>query len=191
MQRLKLPAVALLAVALASAPAFAGGNANFIFGTRSLSDDLWDPLDDQGVFGANVDFGKNGWPVNLEGGLYVSYDDDEIFGVDVEATITELSFGVNKTWSPHRNIHPYVGGGLTRVDAEIQVDLGGISASEDDSSIGLYGHGGVYWRIGSRFNIGGDIRIVRGTDINLAGLEGDADYEQFAILLGWGWPARK
>src|SRR5262249_22102207 len=103
--RLKLAAFALLAILLASAPASAGGNANFIVGGRTLIDNgFWNPLDSQYVYGANVDFGKKEWPVNLEGGLFFSRDNDNLFGADVTAKVREISFGVNKTWSPHKNL---------------------------------------------------------------------------------------
>jgi len=182
----------ILAMAAATSPAFAEGNANFVLGGRWLGEDDWEPVEEQGVIGVTVDFGKDDWPVNLAAGLMLSAKEEEVGPFDVTGSIAELSFGVLKTWKKGSDgrVRPFAGGGLSFLTAEIDVDVpGGGSASEDDSSGAIYGQGGVYWRIGSRFNIGGDVRISFGSDLEAAGIEGDADYFQLGLLLGWGWPA--
>ena len=57
----------------------------------------------------------------------------------------------------------------------------------NDYSFGYYGTAGIYFKVGDRFNIGMDGRIVRGTSIALEGREGDADYEQVSLLMGISW----
>jgi outer membrane protein with beta-barrel domain len=177
----------LLLLAFLSAPAFAGGNANFIVGGRTLEKGEWDPLQDQTFFGVNVDFGKERWPVQLEAGTSGSRKDKTFFGQDLTLTVSELSFGVLRRWSTGKNIRLYMGGGLTNITAKIEVS----GRSADDSSLGLYGHGGIYWRLGRRFNIGVDARLVRATDINFPGGSTNANYDQLGVLAGWGWPAGK
>jgi len=182
------------ALAALSVPAWAGGNANFVLGWRGLDEDYWSPVEDQAVVGVTVDFGKEGWPVFLEAGLQGSAGDDNVLDigdVSVTGSVGELSFGVNKTWQPAGNIRPFIGGGLASVTATYEVDTFLGDVDDDDTSLGVYLHGGVFWRLGKRFNIGVDGRILAGTDITLFGADGDADYAQLGLVLGWGWPAGK
>ena len=187
----------LLVLALAVAPAFAAGNANFLLGTRGLDEDQWDPVDQQGVFGVTVDFGAADWPVHMETGVYGSADDDTIDDtilgpVDVTVSVGEVFFGVNKTWGASKNIKPFVGAGLASVVADVELDSALFGDdSEDDQSLGFYAHGGVFFRLGSRFNIGVDGRFLGGTDITLGGEDTDVDYLQLGLVLGFGWPKSK
>ena len=191
MRKSLLGLMLILAMAAAATPALAEGNANFVLGLRWLDEDDWEPVEEQGVFGVTVDFGKNDWPVNLAAGLMISGKEEDVGALDLTGTISELSFGVLKTWEKGSDgkTRPFFGGGLSFLSAEIEIDGPGGSVSEDDNSGAIYAQGGVYWRIGSRFNIGGDVRVLFGSDLEALGIEGDADYFQLGLLLGWGWPA--
>jgi hypothetical protein len=176
-------------------PALAGGNANFVLGIRGLDEDSWEPAENQGVFGVTVDFGPEGWPINLEACALGSGDEQEVtvFLTDVEVTgrVGELGFGVNKLWNRDGTLRPYVGGGLAAVNAVAEVDSVVREEDDEDDSFGLYVHGGVFWRLGPRFNLGLDGRLLGATDITLFDEERDADYAQLGLVLGWGWPAAK
>ena len=181
-------------IALCTAPALAGGNANFLLGSRGLDEDFWSPVEGQFALGATADFGKQGWPVHLETGSYVSvgYKEDFAGASDVTGSVSEIFFGVNKTWITKGPARPFIGGGLAAVGAAYRVDnpFGG-DVDDSDGSGGVYFHGGVFWRIGNRFNIGLDGRLLAGTSITLFGVDGDADYAQLGMVLGWGWPGGK
>jgi hypothetical protein len=180
-----------MATTCLAAPALAGGNANFILGGRGLDKDFWEPANGQFVIGAQVDFGKMDWPIHLETGMQVSVGGEEdFFGTaDVYGSVAELDFGVNKTWELKGPARPFIGGGLAAVGASITIEAPLNDIDDDDDSGGAYFHGGVFWRIGSRFNIGIDGRVLVGTNITLFGEDGDADYAQLGMILGWGWPA--
>ena len=181
-----LMASALLALAT---PALAGGNANFILGSRGLDKDFWEPVNGQFATGVTVDFGKMEWPIHLETGIMVSVGYEEDFlAADITGSVSELFFGVNKTWEMGVT-RPFIGGGLAAVGAGYEIDGPGGTIDDDDGAGGVYFHGGVYWRLKSRFNIGIDGRFLVGTDVTLFGVEGDADYLQLGMILGWGWPA--
>jgi hypothetical protein len=186
MPKLKALIVMLVAVCLAS-PALAGGNANFLLGLRSLDNDF-EPVEDQNALGVTVDFGVSDWPINLEVGAHISSEEDSIriggSSIDVDVTITELTFGVVKIWEVGGgNVHPFVGGGLTAYMADIKVE----GEKTDDTAPGLYAHGGVFWRLGEAFNIGVDGRIVQGVDLDFEGDSVDGNYLQTSLILGWGW----
>ena len=188
-------AAIVLAMGATATPALAEGNANFVLGLRALDDDDWEPVEEHVVFGVTVDFGKEDWPIHLAAGYMGSRSEEEEAGLDIKATVSELSFGVLKVWDSS-NTRPFVGGGLAALNAELEVDIpgffgfpGGASVTADDTSLAFYAQGGVFWRIGSRFNIGFDARALFGSELEDAGVETDADYFQLGLLLGWGWPA--
>ena len=187
---LRCLSIVLTLTALAS-PALAGGNANFVLGTRGLDKDFWTPVNGQFVIGTMVDFGKQKWPVHLETGILVSVgaEEDFIGTSDVYGSVAEICFGVNKTWELKGPARPFIGGGLSSVGATYVIEVPGDDIDDNDSSGGVYFHGGVFWRLGRRFNIGIDGRILVGTHITLFGEDGDADYAQLGMVLGWGWPA--
>lgn len=189
---------------LSATPALASqGNANFVLGSRSLQDDeFWEPNETQGVFGVTVSFGPDHWPVSLAAGTYLSAKEESVsfsdpnFGSihgDFITAIVEFTFGVQKTWAmdAHR---PYFGGGLASVGAAAEFDgPGGADVDDDDQSFGLYIEGGIFWRLGSRFNIGVHTRGLFGTDADFdfggsITAQGDVDYVQAGLILGWGWP---
>jgi hypothetical protein len=180
--------ILLALVVLVAGNAFAAdGNVNFVLGQRNLSDDLWDfeslGLDTQPAFGVNADFGGEGWPVHFAVGLNVSADT----GGDVTVAVADISFGA--LWLPRKGklVRPYLGAGISSVGIGVDDDFD----DETDQSIGLYANGGVYFQIGSHFNIGADLRLLEGTSFELPGIvpgfEFDADYLQLGLLLGVSW----
>ena len=198
MNRALLPLV--LTLLLIPGWASAEGNVNFVLGGRGLDDDYWRPTEDHGAFGINFDFAKESWPVSLALGLHGSAGSEDLFEdchrcdsqpyrgeTEIEATVGELSVGV--LWRPEtgHKLRPYLGGGLAFVSAEKESRLRFGGVSDDDESTGFYLNGGLAWRIGRHVNGGLDARLVTGTDVTIFDEEGDADYVQLGVLLGYGW----
>ncbi len=189
----------------ASLPASADGNVNFLIGERRLENDFWKStdLERQGLFGVNIDYGDPAWPVRAMFGAHSSgvFDwesDNDFFDLDAdpEAMVVELSAGA--AWMPlEGRTRPYLGIGVSRVGAWVDV-----VGDDYDSSFGFYAHGGIFWRLGSNFNFGFDVRALEGTDLtfdanDLGYLPGtypedridlDADDVQFSFAIGFGWP---
>jgi hypothetical protein len=176
---------AAVILAATGASAIAGGNVNFVRGGRSMTDDaLWSSLESQDLFGLTIDFGPEKWPIELETGLQVSSSTKTIFGTDVTGKVGEVFFGVNRTWTPGTGrMRPYLGGGVASVNASF-----GSRFKIDDNSGGVYVHGGIYWRMFHRFNIGFDVRAMGGTKLTISGRDFNANYRQAGLVLGWGWP---
>jgi len=188
----------LLALLCGTNALLAGGNANFVLGGRTLDDkDFWDPGEDQAVIGGTVSFREAGWPISLALGVHFGGAEETIhefgFSGKWRTAVAELSFGVRKVWDLDK-VHPYVGGGIAGVAAGAELEVAGVKVDDHDNSGGGYLEGGIFWRLGRRFNIGVDARSLFGTDIQLdfGGpflADGDANYSQFGLVLGWGWPA--
>lgn len=186
-----------LTLVLAATPLWAGGNANFFVGQRSLSEDdieglELEALDSQTVYGLSVDWSIGGWPIDLVAGIHFSSaDETESFGpvsLDEEITFTELSFGVRKTWVSPGSVRPFIGGGLCRIEGDVELSAPGFgSFDEDDDVIAIFGEGGLYWRIGPAFNLGATVRAVREADMEIDGADLEGDYLQYGAVIGWGW----
>ena len=198
----------VLATAFVATPASADGNVNFLIGERRFENDFWEDadLDRQGLFGANIDYGDPAWPVRVMFGVHSSGafdwesgDDAFDFDQDPEAVVIELSAGA--AWMPlEGRTRPYIGLGVSRVGAWIDL------VDEDyDSTFAFYANGGIFWRLGSSFNFGFDVRTLQGADLRFDAidlgfapgtypndrLEIDADHLQFSFAIGFGWPEVK
>jgi len=178
---------ACVAVALCGAPAFAGGDVNFSLGNRTLNDNATAPVDEQPFIGGYMSFQVKDWPIDLAGGFYRSNKSDSVGSLDVDATITELSFGAMKTWNVMGNMHPFAGAGLSMVKVEAEVKDNFASAKANDTVNAFYAEGGVYWTIANVMNLGVQGRMNRGSSADLAGAGFDADYFQVGVLAGFGW----
>jgi opacity protein-like surface antigen len=152
-------------------------------GQRNLDEDDWDPVDQQAVFGVEYAREKAGDAIGFEVGLMGSTDDDTVAGVDIEGTVSELYAGVRKTFGEDV-VRPYVGAGLSYVSAKVDIEGFG---DDDDQSGAIYLHGGVDFDITESFFLGLDLRFLFGSDIELLGESGDADYGQLALALGFAF----
>lgn len=168
------------------------GNVQFLVGQRYMSD-YWKPLDRPTMFGVIVDFAPESSPVRVAlGGQFALASKsvtDPVFGKtgDVNAGMFEFSAGF--LWLPVRKgvVRPYLGAGAVLITAGIGNDWADWGSGDTDTSFGFYGNAGLYFKVGDTFNIGLDGRIVRGTSIQLGPDEGDANYEQVSLLLGFSF----
>ena len=132
------------------------GNANFYLGVKELEEDDWGPLEEQDEFGFSVDFKRKSWPVNMVISYLHSSDERTInihaprgrtVSSNVEVETNELSFGFRKIFDASSIMHPYAGCGLALISTS---DFG----SDDDTSMGLWFEGGLYFTVFKCFNIG-------------------------------------
>lgn len=175
--------------ALAPPSARADGNANFMLGMKQLDEDDWAPVEDQALLGAEVDFGAKEWPVHLAIDYMVSVGVEDLIPGDVTGMTAELDVGVRKVWEKG-GARPYLGGGIGVITGSLEVDTGFGTVDDDDTALGIWIGGGIFWRLGSRFNIGLSARYSQAS-VDLFGVEVEAGGPAFGMLLGWGWPASK
>jgi len=183
--------VAVLATNAASAEGMAG-NVQFLIGQTYL-EDFWEPIDEPASFGVEVDFAPATSPVHVALGMNGGADSQSIpgvlFGQTGKVTAGFLEFSAGFVWHPVKKavVRPYLGAGVLRIFTGIGRDSDFWSGGESDQSFGFYGNAGVFFKVGDSFNIGIDGRIVRGTSITLAGFEGDIDYGQVNLLIGFSF----
>jgi hypothetical protein len=176
----------LVALGLSAGPAAAAsGNLNAFLGGKALDKGDWEPVEDHGAFGVQVDVTPRGWPVALDFGLRFSGDEDEDGPVDITAATSEITAGAKKIWEVGRFFRPYFGAGLALVTAVVEVDTPFGDAEEDDTGLGVYATTGAYVTLARHFNLGADFRYTHarvdiGETVNAGGFH-------FGLLVGFHW----
>jgi hypothetical protein len=181
--------LAFAALVLAAPPSQAENHINFSLGQKMLEKDDWSPVEDQPEFGVASTFGSKDWPVQIAIDFLASAKEDEVvdnsiapgFIVDLEGRTSELAFGVRKIWNKN-SIRPFVGGGVGIIAGAAEA----VGIDDDDSDIGVWAHGGVFWRLGKRFNIGVDLRVSR-AEVSIFGVDVQAGGEHLGLILGFGF----
>lgn len=152
-------------------------------GERSLDEDDYEPVEDQTTFG--LEFVHEGYDsvVGVEVGLMGSSDEATVLGFDVEGRTNELYVGVHKSFGT-AVVKPYVGAGVAYIHSKVEVSGAG---SDDDSSPAFYAHAGLTIDVTEGFFLGLDARTLFGSNMTIAGVDTDANYTQFALVLGWAF----
>ena len=193
--RALLAPLALLGASCASAPA--GEEAppdtqlGIHAGWRGFDSGEWGPVDDQGAVGFEIVHEPSTWVVGLEAALFASERTEDDFFVpptstiDFRARTSELSFGIHKEMPvDYAGVHPYVGGGLSLLHAELRGEEGGLEREEDGDSPGVYLHGGVGFDVSETLFLGLDLRVRGGSDVDLLGDDRSTGYGQVTFVLG-------
>jgi hypothetical protein len=155
---------------------YGAGNVNFTAGVRQLDKNQWAPVDKQPSLGVLTDFSLSDLPLYASIGLQASNKNSGGFD---SASIVDLSAGM-KVMPLSGAFRPYFGAGV----ADVYSRWGSIH----NSSIGYYIGGGAIYRIGGHFNLGADLRMLRGTKASGAwGAIGDANSYVGSVLMGFGW----
>jgi len=181
----------LLAVFTASKAAAAigdwTGNLNFTVGGKVLDGGDWEPVDGQVELGIDVDFRPRSWPVGMAIGLRASRDEkDNVVVQGFEGTTKEMRLGLNRVWGPTASLHPFIGGGLAVISAEIERSVPGSTERGHDTGTGLWLNGGMYWTFGAGVNLGFEVGYSQAR-ISLFGEKVDAGGTHAAVLMGLAW----
>ena len=161
---------------------------SFLLGLRSMDETYWEPVDEPVAFEANLEWRLEDSFLSFEIGSAISYDESNLFGIDVDATTFEIFGGARATADlVDGHLRPYVGAGPSLIFANYGGESSGIRVSDDDVSFGLYVRGGVTWVFDGGFGLGLDYRKLVGTDVSLFGVDGDADFDQFGLTFGFAF----
>ena len=192
-----VPAVLAMIVGagLAVTPAQAGGNINLLVGQKELDESYSDTEDiqEQDMIGLMMDWGGEGWPVNIALDIISSSNDsnDNEFNIDVDGSTLAIDGGVRWYFLKDRSWEPYLGGGVAYISGDVDTSGESNDIEFDDSTVGYWVNGGIKWVLGEHFNLGGDIRWEKAEldveddlgnpqDIEAGGLA-------YGVLLGYRW----
>jgi len=213
--RILVPLLALLLIVPAVPQSDVKKSFNFFLGGKKIDDfgedDTGANLDKQFDLGIEMSFGGHDWPVMIAVDILASKADDSftyrydyyyypygtytyVYDADAEASTFEVDLGIRKTWEFVSNpVRPYIGMGvgLIRGDAEVNVDtpFGTFSGEDDDTGFGWWIGGGVYWKLGDKFNLGFNVRHSSAeVDFDELGVKGiDVGGTHAGLILGWGF----
>jgi hypothetical protein len=162
------------------------GNVNLTLGGKYLDSDDWEPVENQGELGVSLDFRERSWPVNLLVQFLGSSADDTLHGVDVKGETSEFRLGVRKIFEPDGTIRPFVSAGVASVWAKTRGEAGGYSVSDDDSALGVFIDGGLYFTINRVFNLGVEVGYSA-AQVDFMGEDGEAGGTHAGLLVGYHW----
>lgn len=159
-------------------------------GSQSMTDeDFWDPTDEPFAIAGTLELRNRESGFGGEFGAAIAFDESSLLpmGTDAEMSMAELFGGARQTFTLlGGRLHPFVGAGVTLIDVSARITQGSlVYDEEDDVTFGLYGRVGAYWNFGGTFDLGVDFRAVVGTDVELAGVDGDVDFARASLVFGW------
>ncbi|MBI4667405.1 MAG: outer membrane beta-barrel protein [Nitrospinae bacterium] len=168
------------------------GSFNIIAGQRNITQKYWEPVESQTVVGMEAAFGKEYWPAHFLVTAHSSRKSADAIASSgggtyaVTGTTVELGVGA-KTNFRLDNIEPYLAAGVSWTTAKIE---GGSTSTPtgsdtDSNRAGYFGAVGLNYIFFENFQVGGSVRILEGTEVNLFDSKGDADHIQYAFLFGW------
>jgi hypothetical protein len=176
----------------------------------------------QPTLGVEMTWGRQGWPAMIAFDLYHSYDDG-IFNFPGFATIPafdrrlrartfEAALGVRRAWNVV-GFSPYLGAGGSWIGGRFAIEVSDpdgapfgtlvASARARESAFGYWAGGGIYHRIGPRFQVGLAGRYSKATlpvmDLIEDGTQQvvatvpklDAGGRSIDLVVGWSFPSRK
>ena len=187
---LTLLAVQAVLTLAAPAGAVAGewtGDMNFLLGQKVVNKTDWEPVENQDEFGVELSWGKRSWPIQIATDILGSYKEDRDAGI--KGKTSEFGIGIRKIWG-NGHVHPYFGGGAGFVYGGAELNFSGIIVKDSDTSAGAWAGGGVFWRLGPRFNLGLAARYSQ-AKVTLFDSDLEAGGYHGGLILGWGWPATK
>jgi hypothetical protein len=208
--RFSLALTLLSGAMLLAPPARAStGFVNFLVGQKAMDSADWGTIDQQTAFGVETAFGQNKWPVLVAAYFTRSSSsvdstltdsNGEPFLVHDQYSTQEVGIGLNKTFTIKKRIHPYISAGGTLGHVGETFKQSGVSVSRTGGSVGFWSTFSAFYRMGTRFNVGGLVRYSSCT-VDLKELvSGAQTFEAqsiseggttYGVVFGWGWPATK
>jgi opacity protein-like surface antigen len=191
---------AVLAAALAAAvvggvqQARAGGwngDANILVAGKHLDSGDWGVTDRMGELGVITNWTGPQWPVSLAADFLAAGDSESISRdgfTEQRGHTRELMLGARKIFRPDAHIRPYFGGGFDFASAELERIGPFERISDEDSGLGLWVDGGVFWTINEVLNLGVDLRFS-GANVHLLGSDRNAGGASLGVTAGYHWGA--
>lgn len=159
-----------------------------LLGSRTLDSGFWGPTDEPVVFGLGYAYEGNDEPLGVELGFQFGSDTGSapvsgLVTADAAANIGNVYFGLRKTFLRDKAVQPFFGAGVELGFTAVEVGLGTGKVKDDDTSAGIYFHGGLLFQVTGSVRFGVDVRVGRGGEVTLFNGDGDLDYEQFGLLM--------
>lgn len=177
----------ILVVVLASRAVATETNINAMLGFKLLNHQDWQPVDEQGLLGVQVDVRPDEWPVAIAVNVMASSDYDRrtvmnVGTVDTYGGETELQLGLAGLLPLPGHTTLYAGAGVSFASALRATSTAASEREDWGYGIGGWAHAGAFWTIGA-FNLGFGAGWSW-VPLTLDHQEVDAGGWRFGILLG-------
>jgi opacity protein-like surface antigen len=141
-------------------------------------------VENHGELGLKLDFRQQTWPVNIAIDFLYSFGEDDLLGINLEGETFEINFGVRKIWDQDPLVRPFIGGGISLIGAKLEGSAFGGSVSDDDTAVGFWIDGGVYWALTESFNLGLELGFSK-AEVTLFNVDGEAGGIHLGALMGY------
>ena len=152
----------------------AAGSFSILYGSKSLNESDWEPVDSQSGLGFGFEVVNPGSPTSFVF-TYLSTDDsafDSYYGIMLNGETTEILLGIRRYLTPDKNRF-FIEGGLASIKAEFGGFKGSVSASESDSATGYWVGFGMDFPVDRQFSVG-LLGRISDADVKLFNVEGEA-----------------
>ncbi len=135
----------LFSQALLPAPAGAEetgwtGNANVFLGAKALDENDWQPANEQGEVGFELDFARRNWPVSIAVDYLTAAGKGSAYyysqNYNMESETSELNVGLRKVWNHYPHARPFIEGGVSFARASARITGPGVSAQDSGGGTG-------------------------------------------------------
>ncbi|MCK4739819.1 MAG: hypothetical protein KAT46_07705 [Deltaproteobacteria bacterium] len=168
------------------------GNIYVLIGTKELNPDEWYPVEDQLELSVLADFKMDKewlFSVVMATAVYAGYGtawDPFLGDIDVLSSTEEISIGgrfIDENLSgKETGFQPFVSGGLSLITTRYEAEALGVTISDEDTAIGIWGDAGFYYQLGG-LNFGAVYRLSS-ADVNLFGANVDVGGDHLGVFAG-------
>lgn len=165
-KHITLFSVAGMLVALALSPAAkadAAGSVDFFAGQKEVDTDFGGGtnMQEQDAIALFTDWGSSNsaWRLAVDVLSARKDTDDDTLDIHLDGSTGEIGAGAR--WYPMKESHwmPHLGAGLAFVNGQVDTSGSGVNdVAFDDSKLGYWADGGVAYRFGEHFKLGGRVR---------------------------------
>ena len=157
------------------------GHIGGLIGVKLMDSDDWPELDTHFAMGILFDIKRDSWPISIALDITDTGDKYEHNGMEDLGHTTEYQLGLRKIFKyENRNIQPYIGGGVSVMYAELELEVNNVKMTQDDTDTGAWLGAGMYYEINPKFVLGLDLRYSHGK-VTLFDIERNAGGIQTAV----------
>jgi opacity protein-like surface antigen len=139
------------------------GHISGYIGFKKMDSGDWPDLDKHFSMGVIFDIKKDSWPISIVLDITDTGGKHKHNGLEDLGHTTEFHLGIRKIFSKqHSTIQPYVGGGVSFMYVEQELETITTTTTQDDRGVGSWVGTGVYYEINPRFVLGIDVRYSYG-----------------------------
>jgi hypothetical protein len=174
----------ILTTTVSNADELSGHISGYI-GFKKMDNGDWPDLDNHFSMGVIFDIKKDSWPVSFVLDIMDTGGKNKHDGLEDLGHTTEYHLGIRRFFiNQHPNIQPYIGGGVSFMYAEQELETITTTTTKDDNGVGSWVGAGMYYEINPSFVLGMDVRYSYG-EVTLFNKERDAGGIHIGVIGGY------